>query len=103
MTSLSIAVARGQETRQWVLGFVYVVCAASSASMFGWAAAVAGTMIAVLATYSVYLPTTLVLANGGRPLSDDAEPPAVTPIAHAALFALWTATVWLVAAMASVV
>ena len=57
-------------------------------------------VIAVLASFMVYVPLTVLALNGGGALAEDAPVPALTARAYAVLLVLWTTTAWLGAAAA---
>jgi hypothetical protein len=83
-----------------LLGLACAAAALPSAAVFGAAAGLAGLLIAALVSFVVYLPLTALALNGGRPVPQEGPAPALTPSAQALLFALWTATAWLAAALA---
>ncbi len=84
----------------WFPGLPHVVAAASTWLVFGGAACAAGLLMASFVSFVAWLPLVALALNNGQPLADDAPAPALTPNAKRALFALWTATAWLAAAVA---
>jgi hypothetical protein len=84
----------------WQPGLPHVVAACATWPVFGGPACVAGLLLAALISFVVFLPLTALALNHGEAIPEDAPSPDLTPAARAALLALWTATAWLVAAIA---
>jgi hypothetical protein len=98
--SQTIAATRPSTDGTWFPGLPHALAAASTWLVFGGASCAAGLLMASLVSFVVWLPLTALALNNGEPLSPDALAPALTPNARRALFALWTATAWLAAAVA---
>jgi hypothetical protein len=104
MASLTERVVFAPETsdKAWLPGLVHVVAACAAAPLLGIAACIAGLLVATLVSFVVYVPLTVLALNGGEALAEDAEAPALTPVARIALLVLWTATAWAAAATAAI-
>jgi len=88
--------------KAWLPGLLHVVAAFAPAPFLGVAACVSGLLVATLIGFVVYVPLTVLTLNGGEPVAEDAEPPALPPQARLLLFGLWAATAWGTAASAAV-
>jgi hypothetical protein len=84
----------------WFPGLPHVLAAAATLPVFGGAACAAGLLMSSFVSFVVWLPMVALSLNNGQPLAADAAAPVLTPNAKRALFALWTATAWLAAAVA---
>jgi hypothetical protein len=89
------------DARGRLLGLPFVLLAFGPGLVLGWQACFAALMIASLASFLVYVPLTVLALNGGGALPEDAPAPALTVRAYAVLLALWTATVWAGAGIAT--
>ena len=98
--SQTIASHRPTTDGFWFPGLPHAIAAATTGLVFGGAACIAGLLMASLVSFVVWLPLTALALNMGEPLAEDAAAPAMTPNAKRVLFALWTATAWLAAAIA---
>src|SRR3954452_23550795 len=98
--SQTTAATRPATDRGWLPGLPHAAAAASTWLVFGVTACVSGLLMAALVSFVVWLPLTALALNQGEPLAADAVAPALTSNAKRALFVLWTATAWLVAAIA---
>jgi|SRR5580658_8686954 hypothetical protein len=98
--SQTIAASRPAAGGSWLPGLPHALAAAATWPVFGGASCLAGLLMASLVSFVVWLPLTALALNDGRPLASDAAAPALTGNARLALFALWTATAWLAAAIA---
>ncbi len=90
-----------RDARGRMLGLPFVLVAFVPGFVLGWQACFAALMIASLASFLVYVPLTVLALNGGGALSEDAPAPALTARAYTVLLALWTATVWAGAGVAT--
>ncbi len=104
MASLTERVVFAPDTadKAWLPGLLHVVAACAAAPIFGIAPCIAGLLVATLVSFVVYVPLTVLALNSGAPLPEDAEAPALTPLARIALLVLWTATAWAAAASAAI-
>lgn len=84
----------------WFPGLPHAAVAVLTWPVFGGPACIAGLLMASLVSFVLWLPLTALALNGGAALAADQAPPAMTANARRALFLLWTATVWLCAAIA---
>ncbi len=100
LTDRPIALANPGD-RAWLPGLPHVAAALMTAPLFGVPACIAGLLVATLVSFVVFLPLTVLALNGGAPLPEDAEPPAMTLRAQALLLALWTAAAWVTAWVAA--
>jgi hypothetical protein len=91
----------GSTDQPWLPGLPHVAAALATYFVFGGQACVTGLLLATLASFVVYLPLTALALNGGRPIGPDAAAPDLTTRAQIVLLALWTATAWVAAALAS--
>jgi hypothetical protein len=82
-----------------LLGLPFVLAACAPGLVFPWRACVVALLLASVANFLVFVPMTALAFNGGAALRDDEPAPPLTPRAYVLLFALWTATAWLGAAM----
>ncbi len=98
-TMFSQAVAPAVEA-PWFPGLPHAAAAGSTWLVFGGASCAAGLLMASLVSFVVWLPLVALALNDGQPLPQDATAPALTVSAKWTLFALWTATAWLAAAIA---
>ena len=105
MTSLTarIAFAPDSADKAWLPGFMHAIAAFAVAPVLGIAPCVAGLAMASVVSFVVYLPLTMLVLNGGEAIAEDADAPALTPVAQIALWVLWTATAWATAATVAVV
>jgi hypothetical protein len=91
----ALTVGHGLSADQpWLPGLPHVLAALATYFVFGGPACVTGVLLATLASFVVYLPLTALALNGGRPIAQDAQPPALTVKAQAVLLGLWTLTAW---------
>jgi hypothetical protein len=97
--SQTITATRPATGGAWFPGLPHALAAAAAWPVFGGPACLAGLLMASLVSFVVWLPLTALALNDGRPLAPDAAAPALTTNARVALFALWTATAWLAAAV----
>lgn len=93
------AAARPSAEGTWFPGLPHVAAALTVWPVLGLAPAIAGLIVASLATFIVWLPITALTLNNGQPLAETDAAPALTPKAKLALFLAWTATAWLGAAI----
>ncbi len=84
----------------WYPGLPHVAAVLAVWPVFGAAACVAALLLASLVSFVVWLPLTALSLNNGIALGPADEAPAFTVNAKRALFALWTATAWIAAAIA---
>ena len=98
--SQTVAATRPAADTAWFPGLPHVLAALTTWLIYGGAACVAGLLMASFVSFVVWLPLVALALNNGRPLAADAEAPALTPNARRTLFALFTATAWLAAAVA---
>jgi hypothetical protein len=98
--SQTITTARPASDGTWFPGLPHAAAAVSTWLVFGASACAAGLLMASLVSFVVWLPLTALALNNGEPLATEDAAPALTPNARRALFVLWTATAWLVAAIA---
>jgi hypothetical protein len=85
----------------WLPGLPHVAAALATYFVFGGQSCVSGLLLATLASFVVFLPLTALTLNGGRAIGADAAGPVLTAKARLVLLALWTATAWAGAALAS--
>ena len=97
--SQTLATTRPAADAAWLPGLPHVVAALAAWPVLGGVACATGLLLGGLVTFVVWLPLTVLTLNQGAPLAEDAAGPALTPNARRALFALWTGTVWLAAAV----
>jgi hypothetical protein len=83
----------------WFPGLPHMLAAAATWPVFGGASCATGLLMASLVSFVVWLPLTALALNDGKPLAPGDAAPVLTPNAKRALFLLWTATVWLAAAI----
>jgi hypothetical protein len=81
-----------------LLGLPFLVTGGTPALLFGWQACLTAVMLAILASFVVYVPMTALALNDGRALRGDMPDPALTARAYGVLLLLWTSTAWLAAA-----
>jgi len=86
--------------RPWLPGLPHAAAAMAACLVFGAQACLTGLLMATLASFVVYLPMTALALNQGRPLAADAAAPELTARAQIVLWALWTITAWVGAALA---
>jgi hypothetical protein len=86
----------------WLPGLPHVVAALATYFVFGAQGCVTGLMLAMLASFVVYLPMTALALNGGRAIGPDEAAPVLTTRAQLVLLGLWTVTAWAGAALAVV-
>ena len=98
--SQTIAATRPGVSATWFPGLPHALAATASWLVFGGAACLSGLLMASLVSFVVWLPLTALALNDGEPLPPEAVAPALTPTARRGLFALWTVTAWLAAAVA---
>jgi hypothetical protein len=91
----------GSTDQPWFPGLPHVAVALATYFVFGVQACVTGLLLAMLASFIVYLPLTALALNGGRPIGPDTAAPDLTTRAQIVLLALWTATAWVAAALAA--
>jgi hypothetical protein len=97
----SHAIARRPATdTPWAPGLPHAAAALATWPVWGGTACVAGLLMAALVSFVVWLPLVALALNEGRPLEPLADAPTLTPRARIVLFAAWTATAWLAAAVA---
>jgi hypothetical protein len=97
--SQTIAATRPTTDGAWFPGLPHVLAAAATWLVYGGAACAAGLLMASLVSFVLWLPLVALALNNGEPLAPEAAAPALTPNAKRTLFALWTATAWLAAAV----
>jgi hypothetical protein len=98
--SQTVATTRTEASDAWFPGLPHILAAVATWPVFGGPSCAAGLLMGSLVSFVVWLPLTALALNDGKPLPMDAAAPALTPNAKGALFVLWTATVWLAAAIA---
>ena len=98
--SQTVAATRPATDGGWLPGLPHAIAAVVTWPVFGAGACISGLLIASLVSFVVWLPLTALALNNGEPLAAEAVAPTLTPNARRALFALWTATAWLAAAIA---
>ncbi len=81
-------------------GLPHVLAAAVILPVFGAVACATALLITSLISFVVWLPMTALVLNRGAPLTEHDTAPVLTFNAKLALFGLWTATAWIVAAVA---
>ena len=86
----------------WLPGLPHVAAALATYFVFGAQGCVTGLILAMLASFIVYLPVTALALNGGQPIASDGPPPVLTIRAQVVLLGLWTLTAWAGAALAVV-
>jgi hypothetical protein len=89
----SLRHARGR-----LLGLPFLLTGGTPALLFGWQACLTAVMLAILASFIVFVPMTALALNDGRAIRGDTPDPAMTGRAYAVLLLLWTSTAWLAAA-----
>jgi hypothetical protein len=103
MRTLTASLVSAREPdRSWLPGLPHVLMAAAIWPVLGGSACLVGLMLASLVSFVVYLPLTALALNRGEPLTQDKQAPELTPLAHAVLLVLWTATAWAGALMVTV-
>jgi hypothetical protein len=98
--SQTLTATRPTAEGAWFPGLPHIVAAAATWPVFGGASCAAGLLMASLVSFVVWLPLTALALNDGKALAPDDVAPPLTLNAKRALFLLWTATVWLAAAVA---
>lgn len=88
--------------REWFHGIPVLGVALVGGLTFGWAAGLAGLLLASFATFVLYIPMVTLWLNGGQALSPDATAPVITPPLQRGLLALWAVTAWGIAWIAAV-
>jgi hypothetical protein len=78
------------------LGLPFALIAVATLPFAGATACVTATTIALLATFIVFIPVTVIVLNNGA-LDEAASEPPLTPRAYGVILTLWTVTVWCVA------
>ncbi len=95
----NIGVSAETGDRSWLLGLAHVVAVFAMVPFFGVGACVAGLLVATLVGFVVYVPMTVLALNGGAPLAEDQEAPALPAGVRLGLLVAWTVTAWVGAAV----
>jgi hypothetical protein len=96
----TLAATRPAAGSAWLPGLPHALAAVAIWPVFGGVPCATGLLLTSLVSFVLWLPLTALALNHGEALAAEAEAPVLTPNAKRALFVLWTATAWLVAAIA---
>lgn len=81
-----------------LLGLPFVVTAALPGLVVGWQVCLAAAVLAILASFIVFVPLTALMLNGWQPVGRDIDMPPLTARAYGVLLLSWTGAAWLYAA-----
>ena len=97
--SPAFSLSRPDAGNAWLPGLPHALAALAAWPVLGGMACAVGLLMASLVSFVVWLPLIALSLNGGTALAENDLAPELTPNARRALFALWTATAWLAAAL----